>query len=80
MAPVVLSPQEKSDALAKAGSDLKFLFGKEDIDEDYQAIFYHVGITSVARFASFAKDVDDQKLVLKNDVGLDRPNLYRRDR
>jgi hypothetical protein len=71
MAPIVLTPQEKSDALAKAGSDLKFLFGKEDINEDYQAIFYHVGITSVARFASFAKDVDDLKLVLKNDVGLD---------
>ena len=71
MPPVVLSAQEKVDALARAGADLKFLFGKEDILEDHQAIFFHVGITSVARFASFAKDADDLKAVLLADWNLD---------
>ena len=71
MAPLVISQQEKLEALAKAGADIKFLFGKEDIPEATQAIFYHVGITSVARFASFAKDAEDLKVVLKSDLGLD---------
>ena len=71
MAPLVTSQQEQLEALAKAGADIKFLFGKEDIPEAIQAIFYHVGITSVARFASFAKDAEDLKVVLKSDLGLD---------
>ena len=71
MPPVVLTAQERSDALARAGADLRFLFGKEDIHEDIQAVFFHVGITSVARFASFAKDIDDLKGVLKADLDLD---------
>ena len=57
--------------MTRAGADLKFLFGKEDVDEDHQAVFYHVGVTSVARFASFAKDADDLKAVLKADLDLD---------
>ena len=71
MPAVVLTAQEKIDAHARAGADLKFLFGKESILEDHQAVFYHFGITSVALFASFAKDVDDLKAVLKSDWDLD---------
>ena len=71
MPPVVLTAQEKVDAHARAGADLKFLFGKENISEDHQAVFYHFSITSVALFASFAKDVDDLKAVLKSDWDLD---------
>lgn len=71
MAPIVLTAQEATDAMAAAGADIKFLFSKEEIPETFQAIFFHVGVKSVARFASFVKDASDLKDVLKNDVGID---------
>jgi len=71
MAPVVLTPLEKQTALTRAGADLKYLLSKEDVIEDHQAIFYHFGITSVPKFASFAKDTEDLKKVLKDDFDID---------
>ncbi len=71
MAPIVLTAQEATDAMTAAGADIKFLFSKEEIPEAFQAIFFHVGVKSVARFASFVKDASDLKDVLKNDVGID---------
>jgi len=71
MPAIALTRQEQQDALAKAGADIKFLFGKEEIKEEVQAVFYHVGITSIARFAAFAKDSDDLKKVLKDSLDLD---------
>ena len=72
MPPLVLTADEKRLALESGGADLKFLLGKEEIDEEAQAILYHVGVKTVSRFASFAKDGEDLKKVLKDDFGLDQ--------
>jgi hypothetical protein len=55
VAPIILTAQQKLDAFAKAGADIKFLFGKEDIAEEVQAVFFHVGVTSISRFATFCQ-------------------------
>ena len=71
MAPIVLSAAEREAALLKPGSDIQFLFEKQEVPEDIQAIFYHVGITTIQKLASFADNVADLKQVLKDDFDLD---------
>ena len=71
MARIVLTADEEKDAMAKGSSELKFLMGREDIDVKIQAKFYHVGITTPSKLASFASDLDDFKDVLKTELGLD---------
>lgn len=71
MPPVALTPDEKADALKRCGADLAFLFGKYDVGEDTQAVFAHVGVISVQKFATIAKDSDDLTQMLKDHVGLD---------
>ena len=66
-----LTPQEEADALLKGSSDIKFLFARESIDQSLQAKFFHVGITTMARFAAVAKDEQDIKNMLRDDFGLD---------
>lgn len=71
MPPVVLTPAEKDAALKRCGADLAFLFGKFDVSEDTQAIFAHVGVVTVQKFATIAKDVEDLTTMLKDHVGID---------
>ena len=68
---ISLTPQEEADALLKGSSDIKFLFAREAIDQSLQAMFFHVGITTMARFAAVAKDEQDIKKMLRDDFGLD---------
>ena len=71
MPPVVLTAEERAAALQKCGADLAFLFGKYEVHEDVQAVFAHVGVTTVQKFATIAKDVDDLTGMLKDHMGLD---------
>jgi hypothetical protein len=71
MAPLVLTPDEETAAMEAGSSELKFLFGKENIDRAYQAKFFHVGILSVAKFGSLVRDQDELRRILKEDIGLD---------
>jgi hypothetical protein len=71
MPPLVLTADQKAAAKLRGGADLVFLFGREEVDEDAQCLFYHVGVRSVNKLAAFAKDVDDLLDVMKNEFGLD---------
>ena len=71
MPPIVLTADEKAAALKRCGTDLAFLFGKYDVGDDTQAVFAHVGVTTVQKFATIAKDAEDLAQVLKDHVGLD---------
>ena len=71
MPPVALTADEKAAALRRCGADLAFLFGKYEVGEDTQAVFAHVGVTTVQKFATIAKDTDDLIGMLKDHVGLD---------
>ena len=53
---VVLTPAEQEAALQKGSSDLRFLLAREDVSDELQAKLYHVGITSMAKFATIAED------------------------
>jgi len=71
MALVTINAEQKTEAFAKAGPDLKFLLDKKDIDEELQGLLYHVGVTSVELLAAFAKNQDDLEAALKTYFGID---------
>ena len=69
--PIQLSPQQTQAALEAGGSDLKYLLAREQVGEDIQAKFYHIGITTIPKFATFASDVTEFKEILKTEFELD---------
>ena len=71
MAPIELTILQQEAAMAKGSSDLKYLFARENIEENIQAVFFHIGIVTTSNFASFAESQTDLKLVLKESVDLD---------
>ena len=71
MPPLALSAVEQADALTKGSSDLVYLFGREEIPPDVQALFFHIGITTNAKLASFASDVGEFKTVIAAEFGID---------
>ena len=68
---LVLTGVEQKDALEKGSSDLCFLFQKNEVDEQLQALFFHSGVTTVARLAALAKDGDDLRGLMKDEFGID---------
>ena len=72
MPPLVLTPDEEIAALMKGASDLVYLCGREEIPSATQALFYHVGITTNAKLASFASDVNEFKTVVAKEFGIDQ--------
>jgi len=69
--PIQLTSAEEQLAEEAGGSDLKFLFGREGVDLATQLKFFHIGVCSVSKFASFADGPDDLKKVLKDEFELD---------
>ena len=69
--PIVLDAIESLAAEEAGGSDLKFLFGREQIPVDTQLKFFHIGVCSVSKFSCFANNSDDLKKVLKDEFELD---------
>ena len=69
--PIRLTAQEETDALLLGSSDIKFLFARETVEQPLQAKFFHVGITTMARFAAVARDEDDLKKMLRDEFELD---------
>ena len=66
-----MNDAEKATAMERGSSDLKYLFARENIPEDTQAAFFHIGILTTSNFASFAESHADLKEVLKTSFGLD---------
>lgn len=71
---VVLDDDQKKKAEAAGGSDLKYLFAKQEVSRENQQLFFHHGVVTVEKFASMAKDRDDLVNVLKDHWALDQNN------
>ena len=69
--PIVMTAAEELLAEEKGGTDLKFMFGRENVDNKVQLKFFHIGICAVQKFASFATSIDDLKKVLKDEFEID---------
>jgi hypothetical protein len=69
---LVLTPDEVIAAMHSASSDLKFLFDREQVPTATQAMFYHVGITTNSKLASFATTVAELKTVVAKEFGIDQ--------
>ena len=57
--------------LAKGGADLRFLFDRKGVDDEFAAKLYSIGITTVELFAVFAKDQGDLENILKTHFETD---------
>ena len=68
---VVLTAAEKLAALELGSSDLKFLLEKQDVDNDLQALLYHVGVRTIPVLATFASSVAELKTIVKDEFGVD---------
>ncbi len=77
---IVINALEKAEALKAGGADLVFLFDKKLVDEDTQAKFFHIGVTTVEQLAVIAKDQTDLEEVLKVSFELDPKDLPNRIR
>ena len=71
MAPLRLSPDEVKDALPKGSSDLRYLFEKNDVDDELQAMFFHSQINTMAKFSAIASSPDDLRELIKVEFGID---------
>ena len=71
MAPIVLTADEARDALLLGSSDLKFLLEKHNVDNDIQALLFHVGIRSIPVLATFATTTPELKDIVRDDFGVD---------
>ena len=71
MAPLQLSAQDITEALGKGSSDLRFLFEKNDVDNELQACFFHSKITTMAQFAALVEKGDDLRQLIKDEFGVD---------
>ena len=75
---ITISAVQKAAAFTMAGADIIFLMDKKGVDEDVQAKFYHIGVTSVELFAVVAKDQADLEGILKDNFELDPADLMNR--
>ena len=66
---IVLSDEQKVAARAGASTELAFLFSRQEVTEENQLLFYHIGVTSIDKFATIGKDRDDLVEVLKDPLG-----------
>ena len=66
-----LTSDEEMAALEAASSELKYLMAREGVSTQVQALFYHVGCTSISRFSAFCKTEDEMRDVAKKEFGLD---------
>ena len=69
--PIVINAEQQAAALKTASSDLAFLFDRKLVDEETQAKFYHLGVTTVELFAVLVKDQAELEKVLGEDFGID---------
>ena len=69
---LVLTADQEKDADQAAGTDLRYLFDRQEVTKANQLLFYHHGVTTVEKFASFSKDREDLVGVLKEHWGLDQ--------
>jgi len=76
MASVIsLTDAQKEIALKSAASDLQFLFDRKQVPEDVQAVFYHIGVTSVEALAVLVKNQDELEGMLGTYFGFDLKEL-----
>ena len=67
-----MNDAEVQKLLDGAGSDLKFAFAKEKVEDSIQAMFYWAGITNIRQFSMLASDPEDLRETLKESFGLDK--------
>ena len=53
------------------GGDLQLAFAADKVPEKVQAMFYHVGCTSLRAFGTFASSASDFRVMLKDQMGID---------
>ena len=68
---IVLTDEDLKKAFAEAGSDLKFLLDRENVDETIQGKLFHIGIRTVRQFGAFVADRTELTVILKTNFEID---------
>jgi len=76
--PITVAPELKAPLLAQAGADIRALFDRKSVDEDFAVKLYSIGINTVELFATFAKDQDDLQKLLKVHFDIDPEDIIQR--
>lgn len=71
MAPTALTSDEQMTAMEAGNSEMKYQLAKEGISANTQAILFHFGAITLSKFAAFFKDVDEIRIVAKDELGID---------
>ena len=71
MAPIVLSNDEQMAAMEAGNSEIKFQLAKEGVSVNTQAILFHFGAVTLAKFSAFFKDIDEVRQVAKDELSID---------
>ena len=69
--PLALTQQEISEALEKGSSELRFLFERNNVDNDLQAMIFHSGILTLPVLATIASTATELKDLVKTEFGVD---------
>ena len=67
-----------SKFMESAGADIKFLFDRKGVDQEFAVKLYSIGVTSVELFAVFAKDQADMEEILKTHFEIDTVDILSR--
>ncbi len=69
---------DRSKFMESAGADIKFLFDRKGVDQDFAVKLYSIGVVSVELFAVFAKDQADMEEILKDHFEIDTADIMSR--
>jgi len=76
--PITVAPEHKAPLLEQASADIRALFDRKSVDEDFAVKLYSIGINTVELFATFAKDLDDLQELLKAHFDIDAADILQR--
>jgi hypothetical protein len=63
--------EKKVELMALGGSDLKFLFDREGVSEDFQLGLFEAGVVTIRQFAAIVSSTTELRKVLKEGFSLD---------
>ena len=69
-----LTAEEEAAASSSAQSDLKFLLQREEVPAALQNLFYHIGVTTLGRFAALVATPAELKTLLRVEFAVDADN------
>jgi len=76
--PITVAPDQRAEILKSASADIRALFDRKSVDEDFAVKLYSIGINTVELFATFAKDEEELHKLAKAHFEIDSEDILQR--